>query len=54
METTKAKFVEAIVTGIAIAGIVSFFLWQNQQREIANSPSYEGDKQASLRPINLG
>lgn len=53
METTKAKFVEAIVTGIAIAGIVSFFLWQNHQREIENSPSYEGDQPAIAHPIRL-
>ena len=47
----KEKFVEVIVTGIAIAGIASFFLWQNHQREIANSPSYEGDKPEIARPI---
>ncbi|WP_190303382.1 thermonuclease family protein [Pseudanabaena sp. UWO311] len=49
----KEKFVESVVTIIAIAGIVSFFLWQNHQREIANSPSYEGDQPAIIRPIRL-
>ncbi|WP_434683995.1 thermonuclease family protein [Pseudanabaena minima] len=49
----KEKFVEAIVTIIVIAGIASFFFWQNHQREIAKSPSYEGDKPTLSRPIRL-
>ena len=47
----KRKFVEVIVTIIAIAGIVSFFLWQNYQRDINSLVDYE--EPAIARPVKL-
>ena len=47
------RIIENVVTAIAVLGVLGFFVWQNHQREIANSPSYEGNKNAITRPIKL-
>ena len=42
----KREFVEASLTIAVLVGITGFFLYQNNQREIARSPAYEGDEVA--------
>ena len=49
----KREFVEASLTIAVLVGITGFFLYQNNQREIARSPAYEGDEVAIAKPIKL-
>lgn len=47
----RKRFVEIIVTAAVITGITGFFVYQSHQRNVANSPSYEGNDVAIARPI---
>ena len=47
------KTIDVVISAIAVLGVTGFFLWQNKAREIANSPSYEGNEVAIARPIRL-
>lgn len=46
------RIVETVLTVAVIAGITGFFLYQNNQRNIANSPSYESNDVAIAKPVN--
>jgi endonuclease YncB( thermonuclease family) len=48
----RKRIIEIAVTVAVIAGITGFFIYQGHQREIANSPSYEGNESAIARPVN--
>jgi micrococcal nuclease len=44
---------EHFITGLVIAGITGFFIYQSHQKEISKRPAYEGNAAAIARPINL-